>query len=157
LKKLIQKALEDTNWRLMSEGISYRLGYLKGRLRAYESEEDLKKLVLQKAKKQPDQAPKFEYRDVRDFKGLDLRDSAQLYFQNITYGTEIIEDGEPFPDHVSTMSAELHPNLRVVIPLKKGDDSIPKFVRNYDFKFGDGKHIPKVQKVSRGRKIRRTD
>lgn len=45
LKKLITKALADTNWRLMSEGVSYRLGYLSGRVRAYESDEDLRKLV----------------------------------------------------------------------------------------------------------------
>jgi hypothetical protein len=46
LKKLVDKTLESTNWRLMSDGISYRLGYLNGRIRAYESEEDLKKLVM---------------------------------------------------------------------------------------------------------------
>jgi transposase-like protein len=45
LKKTVEKALQNTNWRLMSNGISYRLGYLNGRLRAYEHEEDLKKLV----------------------------------------------------------------------------------------------------------------
>lgn len=45
LKKLIKGTLEDTNWRLMSEGIHYRLGILTGRLKAYEKEEDLVKLV----------------------------------------------------------------------------------------------------------------
>lgn len=45
LKKTVEKVLQDTNWRLMSGGISYRLGYLNGRLRAYENEEDLKKLI----------------------------------------------------------------------------------------------------------------
>lgn len=45
LKKLIKSALEDTNWRLMSEGISCRLGILSGKLKAYEREEDLVKLV----------------------------------------------------------------------------------------------------------------
>lgn len=50
LEKLIKKTLEDTNWRLMSDGISYRLGYLSGRLRAYEREEDLKGLI-RKSKK----------------------------------------------------------------------------------------------------------
>jgi hypothetical protein len=50
LEKLVKKTLEDTNWRLMSDGISYRLGYLSGRLRAYEREEDLKALV-KKSKK----------------------------------------------------------------------------------------------------------
>lgn len=41
LKKLIEKTLEPTNWRLMSEGISYRVGYLSGKLRCYETNEDL--------------------------------------------------------------------------------------------------------------------
>lgn len=54
LKKTVEKALEDTNWRLMSDGIHYRLGYLNGRLRAYEREEDIKNLVerTMKSKKQ---------------------------------------------------------------------------------------------------------
>lgn len=50
LKKTVEKALADTNWRLMSEGIHYRLGYLSGRLRAYEREEDLKNLVMRSKK-----------------------------------------------------------------------------------------------------------
>ena len=50
LKKVVAKALADTNWRLMSDGISYRLGYLNGRIRAYEYEDDLKKLVMQEQK-----------------------------------------------------------------------------------------------------------
>lgn len=45
LKKLITTRLADTNWRLMSDGIHHRLGYLSGRVRAYESDEDLRKLV----------------------------------------------------------------------------------------------------------------
>ena len=45
LRKIINKTLENTAWRLMSEGISYRLGFLSGRLRGYEREEDLIKLV----------------------------------------------------------------------------------------------------------------
>lgn len=45
LKRLFKKALENTNWRLMSEGVSYRLGVLSGRLKGYEGEEDLLKLV----------------------------------------------------------------------------------------------------------------
>lgn len=45
LQKTVKKALSDTNWRLMSDGISYRLGYLSGRLRAYEREEDLLSLI----------------------------------------------------------------------------------------------------------------
>jgi hypothetical protein len=50
LKKLITSALADTNWRLMSDGIHHRLGYLNGRLRTYESEDDLRKLVEKQVK-----------------------------------------------------------------------------------------------------------
>jgi len=49
LKKLLKDTLEDTNWRLLSNGIHYRLGYLSGTLKAYEQEEDL--LELSGAKK----------------------------------------------------------------------------------------------------------
>ncbi len=45
LEKLLRKTLKDTNWRLMSDGTNYRLGMLEGRLRGYEREEDLLKLV----------------------------------------------------------------------------------------------------------------
>lgn len=56
LKKLVDEVLVDTNWRLMSDGISYRLGYLNGRLRAYEREEDLKGLVVKRGKFKPKNA-----------------------------------------------------------------------------------------------------
>jgi hypothetical protein len=45
LKKLIQSSLESTTWRLMSDGISYRLELLSGRIRVYEDEKDLVKLI----------------------------------------------------------------------------------------------------------------
>lgn len=45
LRKLIIKKLANTNWRLMSDGVDYRLGILSGRLRAYEKEEELLKII----------------------------------------------------------------------------------------------------------------
>lgn len=48
LKKLLQKHLEYTNWRLMSDGVSYRLGMLSGRIRIYENQDDLAKLIEEK-------------------------------------------------------------------------------------------------------------
>ena len=47
LQKLLIKTLEPTNWRLMSAGISYRTGYLSGKLKAYETTDDLMKMVKQ--------------------------------------------------------------------------------------------------------------
>lgn len=51
LQKLIKKILETTNWRLMSNGITYRLGYLTGTLKGYEKEEDILKLLGKKEEK----------------------------------------------------------------------------------------------------------
>ncbi|MEK7153534.1 MAG: hypothetical protein AAB834_06295, partial [Patescibacteria group bacterium] len=45
LKKAVTDELASTNWRLTSAGVDYRLGYLTGRLRAYEREEDLIKMM----------------------------------------------------------------------------------------------------------------
>lgn len=58
LEKIVKNTLEETNWRLMSDGISYRLGYLNGRLRAYEKEDDLKNLVMKSSKLQKKAATK---------------------------------------------------------------------------------------------------
>ncbi len=44
LQKLLKDSLKDTNWRLMSDHLSYRLGYISGRIRGYESDEDLMQL-----------------------------------------------------------------------------------------------------------------
>lgn len=51
LNKLVKKTLEGANWRIMSEGVSYRVGFLSGRLRAYEGEDDLLELARQRLKK----------------------------------------------------------------------------------------------------------
>lgn len=50
LKKLLQAALVDTNWSLMSDPISYRLGILQGRLKAVEDEDELVKLAESRQK-----------------------------------------------------------------------------------------------------------
>lgn len=52
LKRLLKKTLEDTNWRLMSDGVSYRLGFLTGRLKGVEGEENIRKLIENNFKKQ---------------------------------------------------------------------------------------------------------
>jgi hypothetical protein len=48
LEKLLRKALKETNWRLMTSGVTYRLGMLEGRLHGYDREEDLLRLVQSK-------------------------------------------------------------------------------------------------------------
>ncbi len=72
LKKTVEKALEDTNWRLMSDGIRYRLGYLSGRLRAYEREEDLKALVVKSKKSKAKQKTSDPAKVIKDSKGQEI-------------------------------------------------------------------------------------
>jgi hypothetical protein len=45
LQKLLNDNLKGTNWRLMSDGISYRLGLLKGKLKGVEGQENLRELI----------------------------------------------------------------------------------------------------------------
>ncbi|TSC79909.1 MAG: Uncharacterized protein G01um101425_386 [Candidatus Peregrinibacteria bacterium Gr01-1014_25] len=51
LQKIFEKALEDKNWALVSDGIHYRLGLLSGRIQGYETEEDLETLTKARVKK----------------------------------------------------------------------------------------------------------
>lgn len=51
LRTLINKYLENTNWRLMSTGIEYRMGYLTGRLKGYEKDEELAKYLKKRDNK----------------------------------------------------------------------------------------------------------
>ncbi|HUD19247.1 MAG TPA: hypothetical protein VMR81_02320 [Patescibacteria group bacterium] len=53
LEKLLKSTLENTNWRLVDR-VSYRLGFLSGRLKGYEREDDL--LKLYEKKKEPQKA-----------------------------------------------------------------------------------------------------
>ena len=55
---------------------------------------------------------------------------------------------------IPVLSGEMNPLLRVFIPIREDGKSVPKFIRNYDFKFAGDTNIPKVRKDSRGRKIR---
>jgi len=45
LKRLVEKALFTTNWRLMSPGFEYRLGFLSGQLKGFSLDEDLLKIA----------------------------------------------------------------------------------------------------------------
>jgi hypothetical protein len=62
LEKLLKTTLENTNWRLV-DGISYRLGFLSGRLKGFEREEDLVKLYekMKELQKQLDPDKRMKY------------------------------------------------------------------------------------------------
>lgn len=45
LKKIVVSTLKGTNWKLMNDSVMYRMGMLEGRLKGYEREDDLVKLI----------------------------------------------------------------------------------------------------------------
>ncbi len=75
LQKLIKKTLEGTNWRLMSDGLSYRLGLLSGRLKGYEREEDLFELS---GEKKEEKISKLDYETRMKYEGSNVVQLARL-------------------------------------------------------------------------------
>lgn len=53
LRRIFNFTLDNLNWRLMSDGIEYRMGYLKGRLKGYENDDELAKFNKKKDNKRP--------------------------------------------------------------------------------------------------------
>lgn len=59
IEKILKPAIEETNWRLLSNSLSYRLGYVSGQLKGYEQEEDILKLF--KPKETPKKSVEDDY------------------------------------------------------------------------------------------------
>jgi hypothetical protein len=109
-------------------------------------------------KAEPKEPAETDSKPKDEFYNRDMRESVLVYFDKLTLGSvpaEItLKSGIVKPTSLPVLYGEMNPLLRVFIPMRDNDDSVPKFVRNYDFKFGDDKKMAKVRKDSRGRKIR---
>lgn len=137
LRKAVATALDETNWRLMNDSVSYRLGYLTGKLRAYEGEEALKKLVERRIKDgtlKPE-PPKFDTSTLYDINKLDKVELIKIIAENerLQYKTTPIENGTKRPDSLDSLVGKLHPDLRLVVPIRDNDDSVPEFLRKFDY------------------------
>jgi hypothetical protein len=53
LNRILTFELDNVNWRLMSQGIEYRMGYLKGKLKGFENEDELAKFIKKRDNKKP--------------------------------------------------------------------------------------------------------
>ena len=80
LEKLVKNSLEDTNWRLLSNSVMYRLGYLEGRLKGYEREEDMLKLAGKKEEPKP--KPKIDEAKRQKYASNNLVQLAKLFGQH---------------------------------------------------------------------------
>lgn len=76
LEKLIKDTIVDSNWRLLTGSISYRIGYLQGRLKGYEREEDLIKLFGNRKEVKPD--PKISNEMRQKYAGNNLVQLARM-------------------------------------------------------------------------------
>jgi len=54
LSDLLKETLKDTNWRVARSDLSYRLGFISGKLKGYESDVDLLKLFRKQEPKKPE-------------------------------------------------------------------------------------------------------
>ncbi len=75
LQKIIKNGLEGTNWRLMSDGLSYRLGFISGRLKGYEREEDFFELS---GEKKEEESSKIDYETRMKYEGHNVVQLARL-------------------------------------------------------------------------------
>ena len=140
LQKAIKSCLADTNWRLMSGGVSYRLGYLTGRLKAYEGEEELKKLIDKKteSKHNPNSdlfdaiMPKLIAYDPDKLDKVGLIKTL-LEDQHAIAGNEPMSEDPGGPNEWFTITGKIDPELRIAIPFRKNDSTMPKFIQAYDF------------------------
>lgn len=109
-------------------------------------------------KAEPKEPAETDSKPKDEFYNRDMRESVLVYFDKLTLGSvpaEItLKSGIVKPTSLPVLYVEMNPLLRVFIPMRDNDDSVPKFVRNYDFKFSEDKKMAKVRKDSRGRKIR---
>jgi hypothetical protein len=69
LEEVLKPVLEETNWRLEPNHLSYRLGYISGQIKGYEKEEDLvalsgKKKEQKKSKLDPEQRSKYASHNI---------------------------------------------------------------------------------------------
>lgn len=109
LKKLLKDTLEDTNWRLMSDGIHYRLGYLYGNLKGYEGEEALLELAGKKKEQKPPQVDsekraKYAYHNLVQLARLSAEVKGQESIRKKRLGKELkgfaIPAGETYSCHI---------------------------------------------------------
>ena len=109
-------------------------------------------------KAEPKEQAEADNKPKDEFYNRDMRESVLVYFDKLTLGSipaEItLKSGVVKPTSLPVLYGEMNPLLRVFIPMRDNDDSVPKFVRNYNFKFGDDKKMAKVRKDNRGLKIR---
>lgn len=175
LEKIIKEALGKTNWRLVSNSIVYRLGYVSGSLKGYEQEEDLleisgMKKEQKKSKIDPEQMMKYgshrlvqmarvaaEHKGINDMRKRRLEKEPEGFFltedSDGTYTCGVCRDHYPgnkiWWNLDGIRCADCWTNIKegVIPPLKWEHDGvwIPDFALKSDYNV----HPSSVRKLRR--------
>lgn len=178
LEKLIKNTLEDTNWRLLSNSIHYRLGFLEGRLKGYENEEDMLKLAGKKEEVKPkskiddEKRQKYssnnlvqlakllgEHDGIENMRKRRLEQEPEGFFLEASegpYTCGICHDSTPgektWWDLRGIRCADCQRNLMVgIVPLEIFEDDYGHdvVIDHWDFRDGYGVHPSSVKKLRR--------
>lgn len=178
LEKVIKGTLEDTNWRLVSNSVIYRLGFLEGRLKGYEQQEDMLKLAGKKEEARPkpkiDEAKRHKYsfnnivqlarlfgehdaienmrkrRLEKEPDGFFLNDGKVGYTCGVCRAS--INGDNTWWDLKGIRCGDCQRNLKAgVIPLEIFDDDYGYDVvlRDFDFQYNYGLHSATIRKLKR--------
>jgi hypothetical protein len=85
--------------------------------------------------------------------------AALVYMDQMYLGSKpaeiTLKSGKVKKTSISYIYANMNPLLRVIIPMRDSDESVPDFIKNYDFKMGsEDDNVKTITKDSRGRTIR---
>lgn len=178
LEKVVKDTLEDTNWRLLSNSIMYRLGYLEGKLKGYEQEEDMLKLAGKKEEARPkpkiDEVKRQKYAHsnvvqmahlLGEFDGIEntrkrrlekepdgffLNDGKEGYTCGVCH--ESISGNNTWWDLKGIRCGDCQRNLKAgLVPLEifEDDYGYDVVIRDWEFKDDYGVHPSTVRKLKR--------
>ena len=176
LEKLIKKTLEGTNWRLLSGSLMSRLGFISGRLKGYEQEEDLLEISGYKKEKEkkkldPEKLAKYAGNNIvalsrmsGEFAGIECMRKRRLLkepdgfllepsdtYYNCTICGRHSPTGETWwiPNALWCIECKRNIDEGVIPKLVSEDDHKKTWFRQFDIDYYRGIKTPTIRKLER--------
>lgn len=176
LEKLIIKTLDGTNWRLLSGSLMSRLGFISGKLKGYEQEEDLLEISGYKKEKEkkkldPEKLAKYAGNNIvelarmnGEFAGIESMrkkrllkepDGFLLEPKDSTYTCTICGSSSPcgdtwwVPDALWCAECKSNIDKGVIPKLVREDDHDQTWLRQFDITYYRGLKTQTIRKLER--------